>query len=890
MTRLRVLFARLLGSFGLHRRDDELREEIDAHLDVLTTEHVDRGLPHAKARAAAKREFGGMDQTRERYRDGRGFPFLDSLTQDLRYAIRALGRFPGFTAVVVLTLSLGIGVSTAIFTLADALLWRPLAVENPERLIRIAAREAQGPSLGVLLPIVDRIREENVFEGVCGFMTPSVIVDINGRTTPTQTHLFTQNCFNTLGVKPILGRLLTAADSHHGAPAVVVLAHDTWTTEYGGSPSVLGATINVDGAHHTIVGVTQRGFTGLRVGTPARLFIPMENLGAGLAAYFPPREQLPVSVVARIASSASLDTTAALLEPQWQLWLKESAHSRMPPQQRDRYLQRRLEVTSASTGIDGGLRERFGTPLLALLAISGVVLLITCVNVANLFLARFTRQLRETTVRVALGASRGRLLQSATIESIAFVAAGAAAGMVLAYWTDAALVRFLSAVTPETGLDVAPNLRVFAFTTCASAIAVCLCAMAPAWKAARVNPASLPTGSTRIAGDVGRLGHAAVVSQVALTIVLVAAGALFVNMLQNFREASLGFSVERLLSVQLSPQPGGYPRGFASGPYYRALLGRIPGLVDVESSALAYHRPLTAAPWLVRAARSGSERDVEVQQAFVTEGFFSTTDIPLLAGETFGPSEPNSQDRTAIVSQSLATQLFGTAQAVGQRIRVGAAPINGAVRIVGVARDAVLWNPQQRNTAAVYLNFWQFRQDIQAYPTLLIKTREPAAFGTDVLRRIVRDAGREYVSLVRTGEDLRAAALLQERLLATVGSVFGILGLAIAGIGLYGSLSYSVTRRSSEIGLRLALGGTARHVMRIVLGHAAALTITGVAVGLPIAWATTVAISSRLPVPAAHAAVITIALAAALAIAAVAAWLPARRATRVDPAVALRHE
>ncbi|HWF84394.1 MAG TPA: ABC transporter permease, partial [Vicinamibacterales bacterium] len=627
------------------RAEPDLAREVAAHLAMMEDDFARRGLPRDEARLAARRAFGGVEQTKERHRDARSFVWLDDARRDVQYAARSLRRTPGFTLVAIITLALGIGANTAMFSLADAFMLRPLAVHDPARLITLGASDAQSHALGILAPMVDLIRDEHLLAGVCGLITPSVIVEMHGRMSAVPTHTMTGDCFETLGVEPAIGRLLMREDDRPGAAHVVVLTYDTWVREYGADASAIGDTIDIDGARYRIVGVAQQGFRGVRAGFPARLFIPLGNFSAGLAAYFPPHDRLPIGVIARLPANLTAGGAVAALRTRWHDLLNASAPSQLSAAQRDRYLHRQLSVAELSAGVDDSLRLRFQKPLVALLAIAGVVLLLTCVNVANLLLARSSERRREATIRVALGASTLRLLQGAAIESAVLLAAGAAASLPLAYWVDALLIAIFKSTSPDFAIDIGPDHRVLAFTAGLSAVAFLLFALAPAWRASRVNAASMNAASPLVSGD-RRLLRAATAAQVALSIVLLTVGGLFVGTLRQLRTAPLGLSMDRMIGLQLSPVPGGYRQGFSASGYYRALLDHAGELPDIEGAALSYNAPLNDVPSTTPVGPSGSDVEVIAEQAFVSDSFFSTMQIPLTAGGTFERDDQQAGIRT----------------------------------------------------------------------------------------------------------------------------------------------------------------------------------------------------------------------------------------------------
>ena len=808
----------------------------------------------------------------------------------LTCACRQLRSSPAFALAAIGSLALGIGANTAIFSLANVLLFRPVAVREPSSLVRIATVGVDGRPGGVLGPAVDLIREERLFDHVCGLLAPGATVDINGHVAPVNTHTFSGDCFATLGVRAALGRLLTADDDRPGAANVVVLSYDAWRQHFGGSPLVLGTTINIEGATFTVVGVTESSFTGLQIGFPTQLFWAFSdrvNLGAGI----PRRSLLPMEVFARLKPGGAVEAATARLQALW----PQVREASVPPQyvgvQRARYLQRRILVASGSTGLDYVLRPRFQTPLVVLLAVCGVVLLVMSVNVASLLLARAARRRREVLVRCALGASRWRLIQDSLAESGLLLAGGFIGAMMLSYWVDKVLVSLYSGTMVGLTIDVAPDGRVLAFTVVLSAIAFVVFAVAPAFKVSGVDGAALNAASTRLIGDRRGLGKAAIVAQATLTIVLVSLGSLFVGLLKELRATPLGVAVDHGIGLQLAAVPGGYQSGFSGSTYYRALLEGVASLPGVQSSALSHPFPLGGALSAVRTGVVGSDREIDVEQVLVTDSIFATMQIPFVLGASFDRGDDPNGARTGVVSESVARALFGSASPIGRSIHVGVNPLNQAVRIVGVVRDARIKGVRQENPSVVYLNYWQSDNAAQGYPSLVVRTDGDPAQLALALEAVVRKAGREYPVGIRTLTDMVDMSLTAERLLALLSTAFALLGLTIAAIGVYGLLSFSVAQRTGEIGIRMALGANRQQIVWLVLQDMLTLVAIGIVVGAPAAWAAQKT-AGRLVYGVGSFGIASIGIAVALlfVVAGAAVWFPVRRAAAVDPMQALRRE
>lgn len=884
---------RLRGTIIGSSPDNSLNDEMRFHLDERTDEFVRRGMTREEARREALRRFGNVALAKDQARDADTLAWLGDLGRDVRRAARGLRKSPGFAATAIVSLALGIGANTAMFTLANAVLLRPIFVRDPSRLIQIATAGPASQWGSVLPAAVEEIEHADLFDGVCGFLTPSATVEINGRMSPITGHILTRACFETLGVRPAFGRVLTADDNRAGAPRVVVLSFDTWQSQFGGSASVLERTITIEGARYAVVGVLERGFTGLQVGFRSPLYWPLRDqidTASGLS----PTSTMPLEVFARLRPGVSLTDAAARLQALWQRMLEVTVPSHFAGVRRDRYLRSQLVVSDASTGIDYSLRHRFEKPILVLLAISSVVLFVSCVNIANLLLTRAAERRRDVLVRSALGASRWRLLGESIAESGLLLAAGVIGAVLVSYWSTTFLVALYSRMMPVLvglAIDVTPDSRVFAFTFVVSAIAFFLFGAIPAWTASRADASALNAASSRLVGGASRLRKGAIISQVSLTIVLVAIGSLAVAALSDLKHAPLGLGIDRVIGAQLVAVPGGYQRGFSGATYYRELLTRVEALPGVESVALSQPLPVSSGSYPVRVGIPDADREIDAERALVSDGFFSAVQIPVVAGVPFRRDDRPQGVGTAMVSESTARALFGTGSAIGRTIRVGTNPSHQRLQIVGIVPDVLLRGVHQGNTRTVYLNFWQGDTMAQGYPSLVVRTSGDPRSIAEALDRIVRNGGREYPLGIRTLIDVRDQSLAQERLLAILASTFAVLGLSLAAVGIYGLLSYSIVRRTREIGIRMALGANRKQIARLVLGSVIALVLTGALVGVPASWVVNKAVAALVYRRASFGLLpASLAMVLLLLASVAAAWFPARRATHVDPLNALRAE
>jgi predicted permease len=807
-------------------------------------------------------------------------------------AVRSLARTPGFTVATVLSVALGIGATTTVFTFTNSLLFKPVAVREPDRLAYIATADPQGHDAGAPPALVDLLRSEARLDGLCGFLTPLSTVEINETVSPRPAHAFSGDCFRTLGVLSAAGRVLGPADDQPGAPSVAMLTYETWLREYGGRREAIGQQIAIEGRLTTIVGVTEQGFRGLLLGFPAQVVYPLSLLRdhvrarASVAA-----DELPVYVFGRLPPGESLAETGTRLQAMGPRLL----HASIPPSadgpKRKAYLERRLSVRSAATGVDYSLRARFSVPALALLGLSAVLLLISCVNVANLLLARGLSRRPETALRAALGAGQWTLVREALLENALLLIAGIAVGVSIGYGADHMFLAVMGAMMPGLDLDLTPDRRTLVFTSAAIAVVIVTIVVIPVLWDSRADPRTLLGGAvTRVVRGSTTTRGVLVSTQVALALALVTLASLFATSLVRLHTRSVGFEPGRILGAQLMLLPDSRANSAPDETYYRELLARISRIPGAEAVALARSVPFLGRPMSATLSDIRlPDSPVRAELAIITEGFFATMHIPMVAGRDFQPADTSRSPLVAIVSESLARKLSPGRDSVGipVRVAVGNTTYDKAT-VVGVASDAVIGSPKVRNVLVAYLSIWQ-TPDMLRQPALLVRAADDPSQVIGPMRRELQALGREYPSRVRSLRDERDAALAQEQLLAFTAAAFAVLGLLLAAVGLYGVLNFMVASRREELGLRLALGADPTHVMGLVLRRALRLMGTGVAIGMPLAWAG-VRTSRAVLTDSASFDLVSVAVVVACLgfVAVVASALPARRAASMTPLDALR--
>lgn len=828
---------------------------------------------------------------------------MDSLLQDLRFALRMLRKSPGFTAVALLTLALGIGANTAIFSLIDTILLRDLPVRNPSQLVEIMPATRSGDNAGMSLAMLEEFRkDQSVFSSMFGWWGGALVnAEFAGAKLRLDLWTVDGEFYSELGAAPFLGRFITSRDVnlHQGAPAsVAVLGYDFWRSQLGGDPSVVGKTIQIEGVPFEIIGVTPQDFTGLRIDTQPAVTIPItaEPLPFGEPLdHVYDRDWLTLDVTARLKDGVTFSQANAQLQALWPSIRAGMVPSVYSPIGRKEFLSHSLVVKSAAKGFSP-LHKQFVEPLYILMAISSLVLLIACVNLASLLVSRAAARSHEISVRVALGAGRLRLARQLLTESIMLSAAGAAAGFGLAYWGSKMLAGFIlgqmSFTAGAARLNLSPDSHVLGFTAGVAVVTGILFGLAPAVRATRTCVSASLQESARI-GKAARAGNFLVCAQIALSLVLLMSAALFIRSLINLRSVNLGFEPTGVLDASLFENTRA-PKDFDAPAYYRGLLTQIERLPGVVSTGISENVPASnfenKVPVIAELARPGSptyRADLE----FFSPSTFRTLGMHLAQGRDFRWSDDDHAPSVAVLSVTLARQLFPAGAALGRRITVG--PQNfpfkqRSLEVVGLVSDASFWSIRAGNEPELYI---PTLQSFAQYGELLVRANVSPLSLVPGVRRVVESMGREYVLKARPLTEQVSRSLLQERVIAMFSEFFGGLALLLASVGLYGLMSYSVTRRTREIGIRMALGAQRSTVLWMVLRETIALIVLGIAIGAPCALLATGLIAKQLfglsPRDPLTFAVVGFAL---LAVGIMAAYLPSRRAMKVDPMVALRYE
>ena len=824
---------------------------------------------------------------------------METLWQSLRYALRVLVKNPGFTTVAVLSLALGIGANTAIFTLINALLLRDLPVRQPERLVYLSAVR-QGNKITFSYPMFREVeRGQRVFSGMIGWggnWMPNV--EVNGVLSTDRVLSVTSNCYSELGAFPLLGRLLTSEDENLSGGAnsqVAVIGYEFWQRRFGAAPDVVGKQIRIEGHPFAVIGVTRKWFTGLTTGEPPDITIPLTALPLIQSREFDleSRSLLWLHPIGRLKDGITIEQARAQLESFWPDVLVATASTQTPGLRRQMFLSMVLDVSSAAKGMSTDLRDQFTRPLYVLAGIVGLILLVACVNLANLMLARAAARSHEMSVRVAIGASRWSLARQILTESIALSLIGALLGLAFAYWGSRLLVLLMTQENQvPVSLDLRPDLRILSLTMSAAILTGVLFGLAPAWSSSCEDPASVLQQNARsLTGGAGKLSKALIITQVALSLVLLLGAGLFVRSFQRLRSVDLGFNQSSLLQIRLNPKPGGYDK-LDMGSYHKQLVQRIASIPGVSSVGFADFSIPSPQAWHETVSSSPADPNTGIHfngdGVTVSPGFFQMIGIPLLRGRDFDAAEDQRHPRVAIVSSSLAERLFPNGDAIGKTIRFGFMPEYQNIEIIGIAGNARILDLRDAAVPVVYFS------DLQApsqWGNLTVRTSESPEALAKTVGHEIELLGHEYALSTKTIPQVISQELVEERVTAMLSGFFAVLALLLASIGLYGLMSYTVTRRTREIGIRVAVGAQRQNVLWLVLRETLALALLGIAIGIPTALAATRLVATMLfGLSSSDLPTIVVVSLLLLLVALFAGYLPARRASSIDPIVALRTE
>jgi putative ABC transport system permease protein len=883
-------------------RDDPIDKELRFHIDARVDDLVASGIPVDEARRQARLELGGVMQTKEAVRDLGAWSIVNGLVQDLRLAFRSLRATPVVTAVAILSLALGIGANTAIFSIVDSLVLRALPVSEPQQLATMTG--GLGPTSTWTYPIWTELQHRSdAFGGVVAWSSPRFNIAQGGEMQPVNGMYVSGEFFTTLGVPAVVGRTFSAADDGRGAGpdgAVAVISYGFWQRHFAGAASALGSTLMIDRTPFSVIGVTPPAFYGPEVGWAYDVAVPIgaELLIRGKDSELDSRTKYWLNILIRRKPGQSIDAATATLRAMRPAILAATAPPNLSGPFREEFLRRQFSLEPAAGG-PSGLRKRYVRPLLTILAVVGLVLLIACANIANLQLARTAARRHELSVRAALGASRWRVTRQLLVESLLLAAGGAAAGTLLASWASRALVGLLSSAVNTVFLDLAVDWRVLTFTMAVTAATAVLFGAVPALRASGAAPADALVPQTRVmsGGTRWTMANGLVVAQVALSLVLVVAAGLFIRTFAGLASRPRGFDSGAVAIVNVNASRAQIDPSNRIPFYYRLVdaVAAVPGVASAAGSVIS---PVSGGGLEnfvdVPGAPEMSERERTSLANFVTPGWFASYATPILAGRDVSDRDAKTAQAVTLVNEAFVRKYFPGRNPIGLEVTlITGRPTDAQVpkTVIGVVADAVYRSLREPATPTIYVPLaqWNFPFPMTG---ISISVRSVSAPPLQLARGIAAALTAVDPDLAfnfRSLEEQVNASLTQERIVALLSAIFGALALLLAALGLYGVTSYAVSRRRMEIGIRMALGAAPASVVGLVLWRVATLIGVGVVAGAAISVSASTFVAALLygleprdPVTLAGAALLL------AAVGAIAGWLPAHRASRIDPAVVLR--
>jgi len=898
------------------RLDAEMQAELEFHIESYAGDLMRQGMAREEAFRRARMELGSVAARKEECRESLGLRLWDDLRADIVYGLRMLRKSPGFTSIAVASLALGIGANTIIFTVAKQVLLDVLPVSHPDQLRLLTYENSRtkspihrswgdfyrGPNGGTLstsfsYPVYQILREHNrglgdlmAFKYMGGYNRLTATID--GHADAVSAELVSGNYYSVLGIGTALGRPIEPSDdTRPGEGAVAVISDGYWARAFGRSPSVIGKTINLNLTPVTIVGVNQPSFTcATSVQTAADFFVPMSMqpvlLPKAQGSLLSEKDLWWVQIMGRalpdVTDAAALASTSVVLDQAIRATLPVASDAAMP----------RLTLPSGARGLNHAGRN-LGTEIYVLLALVGLVLLLACANIANLLLARSAARQREVSVRMALGASRGRILRQVFTESLLLSLLGGAAGLVLGYLGRNAIPQLLSNAWEQQPLQARFDWTIFAFTAGISILTGLLFGLAPAMQSTRVsvNSGLKDNATTVTRRRKGLAGKAIVVFQVSLSMLLVVGAGLFARTLINLDKIDVGFRPENVLLFHLQPPHTRYPypKDIALERRIEERLSGVPGVNSVTLSASPLLSHDMSNDYFVPDGQSSDETKEKESADYndVGENFFSTMGIGIVAGRGFDSRDTETSPKVAVVNRALAHKFFPTSDPIGKTFN------KAHIQIVGIAADAKYDDLREPDPPTFYVPYRQAAEgDMDGGPTYELRLKTDPEGVLAAVREAVASVDKDLPLIdVRTQTQQIDGILSQERLFATLTTAFGVLALVLACIGIYGIMAYTVARRTNEIGVRIALGAQAGQVLRMILGETSWLAAIGIVVGLGAALGVTRFLTSLLyglkpSDPATLVGASLLLLGTALG----AGWFPAWRASRVQPMVALRHE
>jgi len=880
--------------FGRKRKPSDFNAEVEAHLELEADRLKEQGLSDEEARMAARRTFGNVTGAQERFYESGRWVWWDQLRQDIRHGLRMLARNPGFTAVAVATLALGIGANSAIFSVVDSFLLRPLPVADPGQITIFDCPQKEGFALPLFsIPDYRDLREEttNVFSGIFSYLTRFDGLSVNGKAERIRTNYISGNFFSTLGVKPAHGRFILPSEGETpGADPVMVLSYTYWKERFGGDPEIVGAKVSVDGHPVTIVGVAPEGFYGMNLLSAPQAYLPlgMAVYGGPAADFITNRAARIVFVGARLQPGESLQQAQALLDSVARRLSQQYSDTdkdftvKVYPELRARPIPQAGSLVVVLSGLFLGL--------------TAIVLVLGCVNVANILLVRSTAREREMATRAALGAPRSRLVRQLLTESVLLALAGGVAGILFGYWGTHALgsIDLHANLSLQVGLD----WRVLAYSLGIAILTGLVVGVVPALRAASGDLNAILRGGGRgVVGTPQRLRTPLVVAQVAGSLMLLIIAGLFVRSLGAARQTNLGFNPSHVINLSMDPREIGYTAA-QSREFYRTLMERVRALPGVLSVSTAPAVPMGYVFKADTLAIDGyqpppGQPAPNASYNVISPDYFQTMRIPMVRGRTFTDADDEKSQYVAIVNETMAKRFWPNQDPLGRQFTM-ARDSKHPMQVVGVARNSRFLGvvPSWPIDPYFYVPYAQ-QYEANTLETVQVRTAGPPELMIPEVERLVTTLAPDlpvFDAQTMTEALNTLAGLLIFEIGAVLAAAFGILGLILAIIGVYGVISYAVSQRTQEIGIRMAFGADSQDILGMTLGEGLIIVGAGLTLGLAGALAAARVVRNFVTVSATDP-LTYLAVSATLAVVSLlACYIPARRATKVDPIVALRYE
>ena len=876
------------------RFEDEMRAEMQFHLQARVADLVDGGMRPDQAERQARMEFGAVDAIKDDCRQSRGLRFIDTTMQDLRYTVRLMRKAPGFTAAAILSLALGIGANTAIFTLVEAVMLRTLPVQDPNRLFYLAHGTGPTPATSSNYGLFERYAAlTDVFDGVTAYNTNGVKVAMADGLESVNSLWVSGNFHAVTGVAMALGRGFAAErDRDAGGSMIAVISDHYWARRFNRAPDVVGQSLVVNGHTVSIVGVTAREFTGFAPGTRADITLPLSVRALDEKEFFDARDTwTSMPIIARLRPGVAEAQALAAADVAFRQYMSEKENEWIAKRDPGAFAGARLIPAAKGSSV---LRQRYATPLTVLMALVGLILLIATANVANLMLVRGEARSKEVAIRLCVGGGRSRLIRQFLTESLLVAGAGATLGVVLAMWGTGSIMALFATLEAPIQLEVTPNANVFAFTAAIALVTGVLFGLPPALKSTRVDltPALKDGAAQPGTPHRGLTGNMLVVSQLALGVIVIAVAGLLARSLYNLKTLEAGFDADRVLVLTLDSY-GTALEPAARSAVYADLLSRLATLPGVTRVAASRSVPVHTSGNARLLDLPGSPETSMDRSAFmniITPGYFDTFGIRMLRGRDFTELDGRDGRRVAIINRSMARLYFGDRDPLEQTIGFFSER-DKRITVVGLVEDTHQMNLREKAPAIVYTPLAQEPEAPWWMNFELRTAQDPASLSLAAIAAARSASADTVIRYVRTMDQQVNASLIRERLLATLSGGFAALALVLAAIGLYGVMSYSVSRRGREIGIRMALGARRSTVLWQVVRQAVVLSVTGILIGvaavLVIArYVSTLlfGLSERDPVTLAAVALVLFCTAM------LAGVFPARRAASLDPVTAIKSE